>query len=86
MAAVGADAVRGIGNHAPFTYPVEGVKKPVMAIASQAGMNGEEGGWPTLYGRTPVADGRLFLAIDTDHIRSPDLAHSSERVSYLVLE
>ena len=52
-------------------------------IYSIAGMNGGNGGWPVLYGRTPILNGTLSLIFDEDQILDEERAHTTEEVAYL---
>jgi hypothetical protein len=58
-AGVGADSVRGVDDAPPYTYPLSFLTASTHAIASPAGMNGAEGGWPILYGAEAVAPDAL---------------------------
>jgi len=59
----------------------------LSVVASSAGMDGGNGGWPVLWGREPVdleAD-RVGLAIDEDQLGDGERNHTSEQVGYLVI-
>jgi hypothetical protein len=49
-------------------------------------MDGSEGGWPILYGATPVTTSGLKLAIEEDALGDPERSHTTEQVAYLVVE
>jgi hypothetical protein len=85
-AALGADTVRGMANRPPFTYSFSGLSSASTAIVSQAGMDGNEGGWAVLYGPNAVSATRLRLAIDEDWYLYSDRSHTTEQVSYIVFE
>jgi hypothetical protein len=84
-AALGADTVSGVGNAPPYTYAIGGVPTPAAAIASQAGMDGSDGGWGVLYGAGSVTPSALRLAVDEDNVQDGERNHSTEQVGYFVL-
>ncbi len=53
------------------------------AVFAIAGINGGNGGWPVLYGRTPILDGSLKLIFDEDQLYDEERGHTSEEVAYL---
>ena len=53
-------------------------------MASVAGMDGVDGGWPVLYGPMPVTATMLQLAIDEDQLNDTERMHTTEQVAYLV--
>jgi hypothetical protein len=88
MAGVTSDIIRGVGNKPPYRYNLSGISNPANAVAilSSAGMDGNEGGWPILYGTTPITDAGLNLAIDEDWAIDYERSHTTEQAAYLVLE
>jgi hypothetical protein len=85
-AALGADTVKGITNNPPFNYSLTGLSSASAAITSSAGMDGGNGGWPVLYGSTPVTSSVLHLAIDEDQLKDSERKHITEQVAYIVFE
>jgi hypothetical protein len=85
-AALGADSVKGITNGPPFSYSLSGLSSASAAIISSAAMDGGNGGWPVLYGATPVTADTLNLAIDEDQINDSERSHITEQVAYIVFE
>ena len=83
-AGLGADSVRGVGNGPPYVYALAGPAAPTHAVLSQSAMDGANGGWPVLYGPTPVRPGTLHLAIDEDQARDSERRHTTEQVAYIV--
>ena len=83
-AGLGADIVRGVQDSPPYNYKV-----PVLAsdtvILSAAAMDGANGGWPVLYGTSPLENGQISLAFDEDQQRDLERSHTDEQVAYLVL-
>ncbi|HEY5578342.1 MAG TPA: hypothetical protein VIL12_01495, partial [Acidimicrobiia bacterium] len=84
LAGVGADTVRGVGNSPPYTYSIGGPAGATVAVASQTGMDGTEGGWGILYGSNPVSATSLRLAIDEDRSADSERSHTTEQVAYIV--
>ena len=54
LAGVGADIVRGVNNSSPYSYTLDGLDSPTTAVLSSAAMDGNDGGYPILYGANPV--------------------------------
>jgi hypothetical protein len=85
VADVGADSVRGVGDAPPYSYPlVSSAAVATHALASSAGMDGVEGGWPILYGANALAPAELRLAIEEDWYLDPERSHPTEQVGYLM--
>ncbi len=85
-AQLGEDTIRGMGNSPPFSYTLTGLTAASTAVASQAGMDGNNGGWPVLYGANPVSASQLDLAVDEDQIGDNERNHITEQIAYLVLQ
>ena len=83
-AATGSDTIRGVGDAPPYSYAIGGPTSVSSAIVSAAAMDGGNGGWPVLYGASPVAGGSLQVAFDEDQIKDPERNHTTEQVAYLV--
>jgi len=84
-AAVGADSIRGMGNSPPYTYGLNLGFTPSTAIVSQAGMDGDDGGWAVLYGENFVTATGLRLAIEEDWYWDSERSHTTEQVAYMVI-
>ena len=81
VADVGNDSIDGMpGNGGSYSI---GLPNPLVAIASQVAMDGNDGGWAVLHGPAPLASG-LDLAIDEDTIQDAERAHTHEQVAYVV--
>jgi hypothetical protein len=77
--------VRGVDDAPPYLYPLTSFPATATsALASPAGMDGLEGGWPILYGTGAVAHDALGLAIEEDWYWDPERSHTTEQVAYLV--
>jgi fibronectin type 3 domain-containing protein len=85
-AGVGGDNVRGVGNGGPYSYPLSGLPTVSEAIVSAAAMDGSDGGWPCLFGPTPLSVGNLDIVFDEDQISDSERSHTSEQVAYIVFE
>jgi hypothetical protein len=86
VAALGSDMVRGVENDPPYTYALSDVTfTPSTAIATQAAMDGGDGGWAILYGDNPVTQTTLNLAIEEDWYWDSERKHTTEQVGYIVL-
>ena len=46
-------------------------------------MDGGNGGWPILYGATPLTPTGLSLAYEEDQARDAERRHTHEQVAYL---
>ncbi|MEM7116777.1 MAG: G8 domain-containing protein [Chloroflexota bacterium] len=82
-AALGADIVRGIPNGAPYSYMLGSDVEILGAVVSSAAIDGNDGGWPILYGEVPFENG-LQLAINEDQYRDSERKHTTEQVAYVV--
>ncbi len=87
-ALLGADSVEGIDNSPAYTYGFNQSfsSAPEAAIATQSGMDGNNGGWAVLYGSTPLSSSTIGLAIDEDQVGDSERVHITEQVAYLVFE
>jgi hypothetical protein len=85
VAALGSETIRGVDDGPPFVYPLPSfLDVPRNAVASSAGMDGIEGGWPILYGADAVQPGALGLAIEEDWYFDPERSHTTEQVAHVV--
>ena len=85
LAALGADIVEG-PNAGGDTYAISGLANAGVAILSASGMDGGNGGWPVLFGNTPVTNTAITLTFDEDQILDTERSHTTEQVSYLVFD
>ena len=86
VAVLGTDSIRGVGNSPPYSYSLSGLLAVSAAIVSSAGMDGGNGGWPILYGATPVATTSLALGYEEDQARDSERNHTTEQVAYIVFD
>lgn len=85
VAGLGVESVRGVEDSPPYTYALPSfLGSATAALASPAGMDGLEGGWPILYGANAVQPSQLGLAIEEDWWWDPERSHTTEQVSYVV--
>lgn len=84
-AALGADTVRGPGNTSSgYNYTFSSIPTASVAIVSANGMDGGNGGWPVLYGGSPITSTTITLVFDEDQIGDSERAHTPEKVAYIV--
>jgi len=83
QAGVGADSVFGIVDSPPYTYSLSSINDVEAVVASSAGMDGVNGGWPVIYGANGASGSNLRFAIDEDVIGDPERNHTSEQVAYM---
>lgn len=86
VAGVGASSIRGMGDSPPYTYALSGLATVTSATVSAAGFNNNDGGWPVLYGVSPVTLAGVNLALDEDQIGDAERRHQAEQVAYIVFE
>jgi Zn-dependent metalloprotease/plastocyanin len=83
--AVGADLVRGPDNTSTgYTYNFSSVPNANVAIVSVAGLDGGNGGWPAMYGASPLTSTSLTMVFDEDQVADAERAHTPEQVAYIV--
>ena len=85
-AGLGSDTIRGVDNAPPYSYSVSGLSAASGAVLSSAAMDGGDGGWPVLYGPSPVSSSLIQLAIDEDQESNSERRHTTEQVAFLVFE
>lgn len=76
-----APNILGYGFSPP--YPVQLNTNPTGAVLSPAGMAGDQGGWPLLYGPDPIQPQLLQAAFDEDQFLDPERIHVGERVAFV---
>jgi hypothetical protein len=81
----GAATVQGMGNSPPYSYDVSGLVTARTAVAIQAAMAGNNGGWAVLYGASAISASTLQLAVDEDQLLDAERLHVGEPVAYLVV-
>ena len=75
----GADAIAGVGNNPPYSYPVGADYD--MAVAQQVAEDGSHGGWAVLYGADPLPAGAVRLAIEEETVAGDTTrTHTQEEV------
>lgn len=81
--ALGADSVAGTANAAPYNYTL-GADYDI-GVATQNGEDGGNGGWAVLYGKDPLPNNKIGLAIE-EEVFAGDTSrkHTTEHVSYWV--
>jgi len=76
-----ATNIYGFDLAPPYAIPL--ATSPTGAALSPAGMAGDQGGWPLLYGANPIQPQRLQAAFDEDQFLDSERVHVAERVAYL---
>ncbi len=84
-AAVGPDIVRGIEN-GTYSYNIGGLANATSAVVTQAGMDGGNGSWATLYGSNAVNGTTLNLVLQEDQLFDAERRHTTESVAYWAFE
>lgn len=84
--ALGADSLIG-ATSAPVNYSLLAPATTYRhGIASQAAMDGGDGGWAVLAGMPPMSSGSMALSIDEDTIGDTERGHTTEQAAYWVFE
>ena len=88
VAALGGDTINGVGDSPAYSYTYNAMTNSKTAVASQAAMDGGNGGWAVLYGDNPITNtgNTLKLAIDEDQNKDSERRHTSEQVAYLIID
>ncbi len=85
VAALGPDIVKGPDNTKKgYTYTFNSVSNAFTAIMSAAAMDDNNGGWPVLYGSSPLTPTSLTLVFDEDQVKDTERRHGTEQVAYIV--
>lgn len=85
VAGVTSDIITGFDNSPPTSFGVPGLTSMSAVVVSANGIDGTDGGWPVLYGATPLAAEKLYLAIDEDRFKDSERSHTSEQAAYIVI-
>ena len=68
-ATVSADNIFGVDNNASgYSLPIFETPGASTVVLSTAGMDGNDGGWPVLFGDAAVNDTSVQVAIDEDQV------------------
>jgi len=88
QAGLGADSIRGVGDSPSYNYSwtPDLPDTVTAAVASQAAMDGGNGGWAVLYGANPASVNTIRLAIDEDQLKDSERRHTTEQVAYIVFD
>lgn len=79
---IGGDSIRGVSNSTSnYSLP----RSYSYATATITAMDGADGGWAVLYGSSPVSS-QLNLGIDEDTVADNERFHTTEQVSYWVMD
>lgn len=86
---LGGDSVLGLTNSPgsfAYTFTNAFSAAPEFGLATQAAMDGGNGGWAVLAGGVGLSATQIFTAIDEDQIKDSERSHTSEQVSYMAIE
>ncbi len=84
-AALGADTVRGPDNSASgYTYTFGSMPTAGVVVLSAAGMDGNNGGWPMLWGGSPLTSTQITMVFTEDQVKDSERKHTTEQVAYIV--
>ncbi|TWU42564.1 Ig-like domain-containing protein [Novipirellula artificiosorum] len=88
VAALGGDSIRGVGDSPAYSYSYQAMPNSKTAVASQAAMDGGNGGWAVLYGNDPITPtgNTINFAIDEDQARDTERYHTTEQVAYFIID
>ena len=86
VAGLGADTIKGVDDAPAYTYSFAELPSITAAVASQAAMDGGNGGWAVLYGNDPVSTTTINLAVDEDRMKDSERKHTSEQVAFIVFD
>jgi hypothetical protein len=86
VAGLGGDTVRGVDDAPAYTYSFAELPSITAAVATQAAMDGGNGGWAVLYGDDPVSTSTINLAIDEDQMKDLERKHTTEQVAFIVFD
>jgi hypothetical protein len=57
-----------------------------VLVATQAAMDGNDGGWAVIRGNGGLSSTQVRFSIDEDEIKDTERRHGSEQVAYLVTD
>ncbi|MCP5054831.1 MAG: hypothetical protein GY940_47135, partial [bacterium] len=67
-----------------YTYNFNSIPTATTAIISTAAMDGNNGGWPVLYGSSSLTSTSLLLVFEEDQVKDSERKHTTEQVAYIV--
>lgn len=65
---------------------LESLTAPSTAVASMAGIDGGNGGWPVLYGTDPISPDVVKFVIDEDTWYDTERSHTTEQLAYMAFD
>ena len=81
VAALGSDIIVGVDDGAnSYPLPLAGAN---TVVATQAAMDGSDGGWAVLNGDSPLASSAISLVIDEETISDAERSHATEQVAWI---
>ncbi|MCF7992792.1 MAG: DUF1566 domain-containing protein [Thiohalocapsa sp.] len=83
-AGISAQDILGTGSSGapyPIAHDVAAVGGAVLSAAT---MRGGDGGWPVLYGDSPLDGTRIDVAVEEDRVQDSESFHTEERAGFVV--
>jgi len=85
VAATSPDIIRATGDSSVgYSLNYGTLSNPVAALVSTTGIDGGNGGWPILFGATPLTNSILTVSFDEDQVRDNERNHTTEQVGYII--
>lgn len=84
----GADNVQGVSNSPPYALPFNNpfTTTPAVVIVGQHAMDGNNGGWPVLWGVPHATSTQANVVCDEDQIGDAERSHTSEQLVVVAFE
>ncbi len=80
------DFVRGLSNSSTgYSLNLTDIEHVDFAVLSASGMDGNDGGFPVLFGNNPLASSELVLSFAEDQIKDSERKHTTEQVAFLAI-
>jgi len=75
-----------MGSNPPYAVSVTGLSQIDDVVLSISGMNGNNGGFPIIYGTGNHRPGGFDIAIDEDQLGDNERYHIPESVAFVAFE
>lgn len=82
------DIVMGVtnGSGTNANYHQSFDNAPQVVVATQSGMDGNNGSWAMLWGAAAITTNRVRVIVDEDKLRDPERSHTTEQVGVIAFE
>lgn len=85
IAGLTPDTIRGVDDSAfGYSYNYGQITNPSAAIISTAALDGDNGGWPVLFGVNPFSTTSITVAISEDQLSDAEQNHTTEQIGYIL--